>query len=242
VLAKVNNKLNNFSNGESMEIYKQNFIEFMLEAEVLRFGDFTTKSGRKTPFFINTGNYKTGSQITRLGDFYARAIERDIGLNFDVIFGPAYKGIPLAVATAVSLYRLYEKDIAFCFNRKETKDHGEGGVLVGAKLKDGDKVLIIEDVTTAGTSIQETVPLLKQAANIELAGLVVSANRLERGQGKKSALAEIRETYKMKTTSIVDMEEVRSYLLNREIKGKVYIDQTMDIRISEYYNLYGAEE
>ncbi|MBL8029020.1 MAG: orotate phosphoribosyltransferase [Fibrobacteres bacterium] len=225
-----------------MEAYKQNFIEFMLEAEVLKFGDFTTKSGRKTPFFINTGNYKTGSQITRLGDFYAHAIARDIGLDFNVIFGPAYKGIPLAVAAASSLHKLYNKDIGFCFNRKETKDHGEGGLLVGAKLKAGDKVLIIEDVTTAGTSIQETVPILKAAADIELAGLIVSVNRMERGQGKRSALAEIRDTYKMKTTAIVDMQEVRSTLLNRDVNGKVYIDKAMDEKITDYYKLYGAED
>jgi orotate phosphoribosyltransferase len=224
-----------------MENYKQSFIEFMLEAEVLTFGNFTTKSGRKTPFFVNTGNYKTGSQITRLGDYYAQAIASDIGLDFDVLFGPAYKGIPLAVATAASLFRLYKKDVAFCFNRKEAKDHGEGGVLVGAKLKAGDRVLIIEDVTTAGTSIKETVPLLQKAAPIELAGLIISVNRMERGTGKKSALAEVAETHRMKTAAIVTMREVREYLLNREVNGRVFIDQAMDDRITEYYTLYGAE-
>lgn len=227
---------------KAMEAYKGGFIEFMLEAEVLTFGDFTTKSGRKTPFFVNTGNYRTGSQITRLGDFYAQAIKNDIGLDFDVIFGPAYKGIPLAVAAAGSLFKLYNKDVAFCFNRKEAKDHGEGGVLVGAKLKAGHRVLIIEDVTTAGTSIQETVPILKKAADITLAGLVISVNRMERGQGTRSALAEVAETHKMKTSSIVTMAEVREYLLNREVLGKVHIDKAMDARISEYYKQYGAQD
>ena len=225
-----------------MEQYKEGFIEFMLQADVLSFGDFVTKSGRKTPFFINTGNYRTGSQMDKLGNYYAQAIVREFGSSFDVVFGPAYKGIPLAVATVSSLYRLYQKDISYCFNRKEAKDHGEGGLLVGAKLTPGDRVLIVEDVTTAGTSISETVPILRKVADVHLSGLIVSVNRLERGQGTKSALREIEEIYGMKTASIVDMQEVRSFLLNREINGKIFIDDEMDRRIEEYYGLYGAAD
>ncbi len=223
-----------------MEQYKEDFIEFMLRADVLRFGDFLTKSGRKTPFFINTGNYRTGSQMEKLGDYYAQAIVREFGFSFDVVFGPAYKGIPLAVATVSSLFRLYGKDFAYCFNRKEVKDHGEGGVLVGARLQAGDRVLIIEDVTTAGTSIRETVPILKQAADVTLSGLIVSVDRMEKGQGAQSALMEIEEAFAMKTASIVDMREVRSFLLNRMVDGKVFVDREMDSRIEDYYRLYGA--
>ncbi|HEX2967351.1 MAG TPA: orotate phosphoribosyltransferase [Syntrophorhabdaceae bacterium] len=223
-----------------MERYKEDFIEFMLRADVLRFGEFVTKSGRKTPFFINTGSYRTGSQIEQLGDYYAQAIVREFGFSFDVIFGPAYKGIPLAVAAVSSLYRLYGRDLSYCFNRKEIKDHGEGGALIGAKLQPGDRVLIIEDVTTAGTSIKETVPVLTQAADIKLSGLIVSVDRQERGQGTMTALKEIEETYGMKTASIVNMREVRTFLLNRAVDGKTIIDATIDSRIEDYYRLYGA--
>ncbi len=225
-----------------MEQYKKLFIDFMLECNVLTFGDFVTKSGRKTPFFINTGKYRTGSQIERLGEFYAQAINDSIGLDFDVIFGPAYKGIPLAVTTAIALRKLYNKDVAFCFNRKEAKDHGEGGVFIGHKLKNGDKVLIIEDVTTAGTSIAETVPLLKKEAEVSMAGLIVSVNREERGQGTKTALTEISETWGMKTSSIVSMNEVIKYLKNTPVDGKIIIDDEITSRINDYYALYGAEK
>ena len=171
-----------------MEKFKQQFIEFMIECDVLTFGDFTTKSGRKTPFFINTGNYRTGAQMHALGSFYARSIIDSVGRNIDVLFGPAYKGIPLAVAAAIALSQEHGLDLAVCFNRKEAKDHGEGGSLVGHKPRAGDRVMIIEDVTTAGTSIRETVPLLKASADILLAGLVVSVDRQERGKGEKALL------------------------------------------------------
>lgn len=223
-----------------MQEYKQHFIEFMVEAGVLTFGDFTTKSGRKTPFFINTGNYRTGAQISRLGGFYAQAIVSSLGTKFDVLFGPAYKGIPLAVAAAIQLAASHEKDAAVCFNRKEAKDHGEGGSLIGHKLRDGDRVLIIEDVTTAGTSIRETVPILRAAADISLAGLVVSVDRMEKGSGPQSALDEIRESFGMPTAAIVTLDEIISHLHNREISGTIVLDDDIKSRIDTYREAYGA--
>ena len=190
-----------------MTDYKQEFVDFMIEADVLTFGDFVTKSGRKTPYFVNTGRYRTGAQICRLGRFYADAIIAELGTDFDVLFGPAYKGIPLAVATSSALAER-GLDTGFCFNRKEAKDHGEGGVLVGHELSDGDRVLIIEDVTTAGTSIRETVPLLRAAADVELAGLVVSVDRAERGTGELSALDQVAEEFDMATFAIVTVHEI----------------------------------
>ena len=189
-----------------MEPYKREFIDFMIDADVLTFGDFVTKSGRKTPYFINTGRYRTGAQIRRLGEFYADAIEAS-GLEFNVLFGPAYKGIPLAVETAAAL-STRGRDVGFCFNRKEVKDHGEGGVLVGHQPADGDRVLIIEDVTTAGTSIRETVPVLQAAATVEVVGLVVSVDRLERGTGDLAALAQVGEEFDMETFSIVTVNNI----------------------------------
>ena len=188
-----------------MEQYKIDFIHFMVDAGVLTFGDFVTKSGRQTPFFINTGNYRSGGQLRRLGSFYAQAIKANFGTDFDVLFGPAYKGIPLSVAASMALSELYGADIRYSSNRKEIKDHGDKGILLGSKLADGDRVLLIEDVTTAGTSIRETMPLLKAQADAEVLGLIVSVDRMERGQGEKGALQEIGETYGMKTCAIVTM-------------------------------------
>jgi orotate phosphoribosyltransferase len=223
-----------------MQDYKKDFIDFMVNCEVLTFGDFITKSGRKTPFFVNTGKYRTGEQIGKLGEFYARSIMENTNGKFDVLFGPAYKGIPLAITTAIALNKIYSKNCAFCFNRKEVKDHGEGGSLIGHKLKDGDKVVIIEDVTTAGTSIDETVPILKAAAKVDVSALVISVNRMEKGKGEKSALDEIKATYGMKTFPIVSMAEVVEYLHNKEINGKVVLDDKIKSRIEDYYKIYGA--
>ncbi len=189
-----------------MDQYKRDFIDFMIEAEVLTFGDFVTKSGRPTPYFVQTGKYRTGSQIRRLGEFYADAIEAKFE-GFDVLFGPAYKGIPLAVETASAL-AARGRDVGLMFNRKEAKDHGEGGVLVGHVPADGDRVLIIEDVTTAGTSIRETVPVLQAAANVSLAGLIVSVDRMERGTGDKAALEQVSEEFAMPTHAIVTVREI----------------------------------
>lgn len=225
-----------------MEQYKKEFIEFMISCEVLTFGDFVTKSGRNTPFFINTGKYRTGDQIARLGAFYAQAIQDHFGTDADVLFGPAYKGIPLVTTAASAMAQRGQGDIAFCFNRKEVKDHGEGGSLVGHKLQDGDNVLIVEDVTTAGTSIYETVPILQGAANVKLLGLIVSVDRMEKGQGERSAFAQIREDFGMKTCAIVTLDEVVAYLHNSEIDGTVYIDDAMKSNIDAYRALYGATE
>ncbi len=224
-----------------MEQYKKDFIEFMVRAGVLTFGDFTTKSGRKTPFFINTGNYKTGEQIRELGHFYARAIENSFDSGIDVLFGPAYKGIPLVVTASIALSSEFDKDVAFCFNRKEAKDHGEGGSLVGYKPADGDNVLIVEDVTTAGTSIRETVPVLKSAAAVNISGLIVSVDRMEKGTGSKSALSEIQEEFGFKTAAIVTLDDIVSYLHNREIDGTVILDDTIMKMIDAYREKYGAE-
>ena len=178
-----------------MEQYKKEFIEFMVDCAALKFGDFTLKSGRKSPFFMNAGAYVTGSQLKKLGEYYARAIHETYGDDFDVLFGPAYKGIPLGVVTAIAYSELYGKEVRYCSNRKEVKDHGDTGILLGSKLKDGDRVVIIEDVTTSGKSIEETFPILKSQADVEIKGLMVSLNRMERGKGEKCALDEIKELY-----------------------------------------------
>lgn len=224
-----------------MEAYKQEFIEFMVDCGVLRFGDFVTKSGRKTPFFINTGFYRTGGQLQRLGLYYAKAIEEAFGLDFDLLFGPAYKGIPLSVATSMAIYGEYGKEIRYCSNRKEVKDHGDTGILLGSPMADKDKVIIIEDVTTAGTSIEETLPIVKAQGQIDVLGLVVSVDRMERGKGEKSALKEIEEKYGLKTTAIVTMQEVVDHLYNKEYKGQIIIDDAIKARIDEYYKNYGVK-
>ncbi len=222
-----------------MEQYKKEFIEFMVDCGVLRFGDFTTKSGRKTPFFINTGFYRTGAQLKKLGAYYARAIQEKFGLEFDLLFGPAYKGIPLCVATSIAINDLYGKEINYSSNRKEVKDHGDQGILLGSPIKAGDRVIIIEDVTTAGTSINETMPILKAQGEVEVLGLVVSVDRMERGQGSKSALAEIEENYNFATTAIVTMEEVVEHLYNKAYQGNIIIDDSIKAAIDEYYKQYG---
>jgi orotate phosphoribosyltransferase len=222
--------------------YKKDFIEFMVESGVLTFGDFVTKSGRKTPFFINTGNYKTGGQLSRLGEFYAEAIHEKFGEDFSILFGPAYKGIPLSVAAAIALNRLYGIEVSYCSNRKEIKDHGDKGILLGEKPKSGDKVIIIEDVTTAGTSIYETMPIIKaQGEDIDVMGLIISVDRMEKGKGEKSALTELNEEFGLTTCAIVTMEEVIEYLYNREINGKILIDDKIKQAIDKYYKIYGVK-
>lgn len=221
-----------------MDKYKQEFIEFMVKAGVLTFGDFTTKSGRKTPYFVNTGNYKTGQQIAKLGEYYAECVNRNVSGKIDALFGPAYKGIPLAVAAAISLYNRFGTDVNYCFNRKEAKDHGEGGSIVGYKPKDGDRVVIIEDVITAGTSIRETLPVLKAAADIHPAGLIISVDRMERGVGNKTPIAEIREEFGIETYPIVTVREIIDTLYNREVDGRVYIDDAMKAAMEAYLEKY----
>lgn len=224
-----------------MEQYKQDFIEFMVDSKVLKFGEFTLKSGRKSPFFMNAGGYVTGTQLRRLGEYYAKAINDSYGLDFDVLFGPAYKGIPLSVATAMAISGLYGKDVRYCSNRKEVKDHGDVGILLGSKLQDGDRVVIIEDVTTSGKSIEETFPIIKAQADVEVKGLMVSLNRMERGQSEKSALEEIKEKYGFDANAIVNMQEVVEYLYNRPYNGQVYIDDGIKAAIDAYYGQYGAK-
>lgn len=225
-----------------MEQYKKEFIEFMVDCQVLKFGDFVTKSGRKTPFFINTGFYRTGEQLRKLGQYYATAIKENFGLDFDILFGPAYKGIPLSVTTSVALSEKYDVNVGYCSNRKEVKDHGDKGILLGSPINDGDRVVIIEDVTTAGTSIEETLPIIKAQGDVNPIGLVVSVDRMERGKGTKSALSEIEEKYGLKTTAIVTMAEVVEHLYNKEYKGKVIIDDKLKAAIDAYYEQYGVKE
>ena len=225
-----------------MEQYKQEFIEFMVESDVLKFGEFTLKSGRKSPFFMNAGAYVTGSQLRRLGEYYAKAIHEHYGDDFDVLFGPAYKGIPLSVATTMAYSELYGKDIRYCSNRKEVKDHGDTGILLGSKIQDGDKVVIIEDVTTSGKSIEETFPIIRAQGKVEIVGLMVSLDRMEVGKGGvKCALDEVKDLYGFPTNAIVTMADVVEHLYNKEYKGKVIIDDTLKAAIDAYYEQYGAE-
>lgn len=224
-----------------MEAYKESFIEFMVDCNVLKFGDFITKSGRKTPFFINTGFYRTGAQLRKLGEYYAKAIAGTFGTDFDVLFGPAYKGIPLSVAASMAMSEQFDADIRYCSNRKEVKDHGDKGILLGSPITDGDRIVIIEDVTTAGTSIGETLPIIKAQADAEVLGLVVSVDRMERGKGEKSALQEIRETYGFETTAIVTMADVVEHLYNKPYKGKIIIDDNLKAAIDAYYDIYGVK-
>lgn len=225
-----------------MEQYKEEFIKFMVDSKVLKFGDFTLKSGRKSPFFMNAGGYVTGSQLRRLGEFYAKAIHDKYGDDFDVLFGPAYKGIPISVVTAVAFSDLYGKEIRYCSDRKEEKDHGaDKGSFLGSKLQDGDRVVMIEDVTTSGKSMEETVPKVRGAANVEIIGLMVSLNRMEKGTGEKSALDEIKEKYDFDANAIVTMEEVTEFLYNKPYNGEIYIDDTLKAAIDAYYEQYGAK-
>lgn len=220
-----------------MEQYKKEFIEFMLSCDVLKFGDFTLKSGRKSPFFMNAGLYVTGRQLTELARYYAKAIHDQFGDDFDVLFGPAYKGIPLTVATSMAYYELYGKEIRYCSNRKEIKDHGDTGILLGSKLKDGDRVVMIEDVTSSGKSMEETVPIVRGQANVEIVGLIVSLNRNEKGKSDKTALKEISELYGFPTAAIVSMPEVIEVM-----KEENRLDDELLSRIDAYYEQYGAKE
>lgn len=224
-----------------MESYKKEFIEFMVDSQALKFGDFTLKSGRKSPFFMNAGSYVTGAQLKKLGEYYARAIHDNYGDDFDILFGPAYKGIPLSVAASIAYSELYGKEVRYCSNRKEIKDHGDVGILLGSGMKDGDRVVIIEDVTTSGKSIEETFPVIMAQAKVEIKGLIVSLNRMEKGPGGTvSALDEIKEKYGIESHAIVTMEEVVQHLHNKPYKGQVHIDDALKTSIDEYYRQYGV--
>ncbi len=220
-----------------MEQYKKEFVDFMLESKVLKFGDFTLKSGRKSPFFMNAGLYITGYQLSKLGEFYAKAIHDRYGDDFDVLFGPAYKGIPISVATTIAYDKLYGKEIRYCSNRKEAKDHGDAGILLGSPIKDGDRIVVIEDVTTSGKSMEETIPIVKAQGNVEIIGLMVSLNRCERGKGSKGALEEIKDLYGFETAAIVSMDEIIDYLVEKNV-----IDDELKARLDAYYEEYGVKE
>jgi orotate phosphoribosyltransferase len=224
-----------------LETYKQQFIEFMVRSGVLTFGDFTTKSGRKTPFFINTGNYSTGSQLATLGRFYAEALQQFFPEPIDVLFGPAYKGIPLVTAAAITLSTTFNRQVAFCFNRKEAKDHGEGGTLIGHRLQRGNRVVIVEDVTTAGTSVRESIPLLQATAAVDVVGLIVSVDRMERGTTPKSALAQLSDEFSITTGAIVTLDEIITHLYNRKVDGTIVLGEELLERINRYRAEYGAQ-
>jgi len=209
---------------------KHEFINFMEEAGVLTFGDFTAKSGRKTPYFCNAGNYRTGKHISILGDYYADLIVAS-GEKYDALFGPAYKGITLAAAAAGSLYRNHGIDIPYFFNRKEVKTHGEGGSIVGYIPKDGDNIIIIEDVVTAGTAVRESLELLKATAEIKVTALFVSVDRMERGTGDKTTLDELKEAHGINTYSIINVQDI--------IKSLPAGDERVK-KIEEYLSQYGA--
>tara|TARA_B100000609_G_scaffold193196_1_gene184204 strand:- start:129 stop:827 length:699 start_codon:yes stop_codon:yes gene_type:complete len=224
----------------SLSDQKQAFIDFMLECNVLRFGDFTTKSGRKTPYFVNTGHYDNGHRLRVLGEFYAHAIMQQIGPEFDVIYGPAYKGIPLAVAAGSALDRLYGLTRGVTFNRKEAKDHGEGGVLVGHPIVNGSRIVIIDDVVTAGTSVAESVEILTQAAKVNLTALIVSVDRQERGNGELSALQEVEKRHGLKTGAIVSLDDILACVKARSHSGIPMVDADTEARIVKYRKQYGV--
>ena len=227
-----------------MEQYKKEFIDFMVECQVLKFGSFTLKSGRHSPFFMNAGAYVTGSQLGRLGRYYAQAIHANFGDDFDVLFGPAYKGIPLSVAAVIAYHELYGKEIRYCSNRKEIKDHGDTGILLGSQIKDGDRVVIIEDVTTSGKSIEETFPIIKAQGTapdaVKICGLMVSLNRMERGlESSKCALDEITDAYGFPARAIVSMADVIDALYTNG--DKKIITDGLKKEIDAYYREWGAE-
>ena len=214
-----------------MEKYKQEFIEFMVDCGVLKFGDFVTKSGRKTPFFVNTGFYRTGAQLRKLGEYYAKAINDTFGTDFDVLFGPAYKGIPLTVATSMAINEHFGADIKYCSNRKEVKDHGDKGILLGSPIADGDKVVIIEDVMTSGKAMAEVYPKLKSAADVDITGMVITVDRMERAlEGEKSAVQAVYEKYGVPVYSIVNMEDIIQGIRDEVIPGKEHLDAMLAYR------------
>jgi orotate phosphoribosyltransferase len=219
------------------------FIDFMVRCDVLTFGDFVAKSGRPTPYFVNAGRYRSGAQLAELGRFYAAAIDDAFAGEVDVLFGPAYKGIPLAVTTGIALAERHHRDVGVCFDRKEAKDHGEGGTLIGHQPRDGDRIVIVEDVTTAGTSVRETVPLLRAAADVEVVGLVVGVDRRERGTaGGRSALAELRDEFGLQPVSLATIDDIVGHLADREVDGRRVLSDADLERIAAYRAAYGATD
>ena len=221
--------------------YKTDLIELMAKSGVLMFGDFTTKSGRKSPYFVNSGHYKTGEQAEMIGAYYAALVNEKLKDRVDVLFGPAYKGIPLCTLTAAALSRLYGVDVGYCFNRKEAKDHGEGGLFVGWQPKDGDRFVIVEDVISAGTSVREVLPLLKAAANVSVTDMVISVDRMERGYNGLTAVEEMKTDFGITVHPLVTVFEIIDYLHNREVGGTIYIDDEMKEKMLAYVEEYCAK-
>jgi len=224
-----------------MTNYKGEFIEFMARSGALTFGDFTTKSGRKTPYFVNTGNYRTGAQMAKLGEYYAACYMENITQPIDSLYGPAYKGIPLVVAAATSLCSKHGVDIPLCFNRKEAKTHGEGGVFIGRTPQADDKLVLIEDVITAGTALRETMDLLKTVAEgIKIEALIIQVDRMERATGELSAVRQAEVDFGIKVHPIVTVLDIIEHLHNREVDRKIYIDDAMRGKMEDYLKEYGA--
>jgi len=221
-----------------MQKYKQDFIEFLVRSGALTFGDFTTKSGRKTPYFVNTGNYRLGSQLGTLGLFYARTAIENIGRDFDNLYGPAYKGIALSVTTAIALSEKHSHDVSVTYNRKEAKDHGEGGALIGHPYDGSEKVVIIEDVITAGTSIRESMRILEANHKPAVKAIIVSVDRMERGKTELSAIEQVKQDFDLPVYAIVNVREIIAYLHNRTIDGKVYLDDATKQRMERYLVSY----
>ncbi len=216
--------------------YKQEFIKFMTECGVLTFGDFTLKSGRKAPYFINTGNYKTGSALAKLGEFYAECINEN-GVDVETLFGPAYKGIPLATAACVALYNKFGKDVSYCFDRKEAKDHGEGGTFVGKQLTDGEKVVIIEDVMTSGKALKEVMPKLTSSAKVDITGMIITVDRMEKAlNSENSAVQEAFSEFGVRVFSIVTINDIIDAIRDGVIAGEEYLPKML-----EYRETYGVK-
>ena len=225
-----------------MSNYKGEFIEFMARTGVLTFGEFTLKSGRKSPYFVNTGNYNTGAQMAKLGAYYAACYMEKIAKPVDVLYGPAYKGIPLVVATATALYQNYQLDIPLCFNRKEAKDHGEGGLMIGRPPKAGESIVIVEDVISAGTALRETMEILKaQVGSVDVAGLIIQVDRMERGTGALSAVQQAQKDIGIAVHAIVTVRDIIAHLHNRAVDGIVYINDQMKEKMEAYLAEYGVE-
>jgi len=220
--------------------YQADFIEFMIQAGVLTFGDFVTKSGRNTPYFINTGKYRTGEQLTQLGRFYAAALIENLGKNFDNLYGPAYKGIPLAVTAGIALQQSHNHNVSITYNRKEAKDHGEKGTLIGHQYSGSEKVVIIEDVVTAGTSVRESMEILTANHSPKVAAVIVSVDRMERGQGQLTATQEIKNQFGMPVFSITTVREIITYLHNRPVAGRILLDDVRKAQMESYLAAYGV--
>ncbi len=217
--------------------YKESFIKFMVDSGVLTFGEFTLKSGRKAPYFINAGNYKTGEQLAKLGGYYAECI-KDNGIEVDTLFGPAYKGIPLAVSATVAMFNKFGTSLNYCFDRKEAKDHGEGGSFVGHTLADGEKVVIIDDVMTSGKALRETLPKLKSAADVNITGMVITVDRMEKAlDNDKSAVQSAYDEFGVKVYSIVTIKDIIKAIEDGIVEGKEYLDS-----MKNYLAAYGAKE